>query len=412
MRIGWLVLVAACGGGAATAPDPEPAPQPKPAPVVVSTGTEIAGSYSVFAGGGWSRGEASITRKGPGYQLVWTQSAEKSIPGVGIRDGDRLLIGYDLAGGEVAVGVYTIEGDTLRAKWMTSKGGERLGKETGTIAAAGFDKGVHPVSGTDPSGAPYEGLLYVKPIGDGYRMWMMQGDERTRDGIALRAGDLLVWAWGEGDSYGVGDYRIAQDGDAMAGRWARRGEYQASWEVLSRREGAGDLFEALEGGPDEAELAVYREYQREIAALGHALRSANQRSRNDCAVSGGTITEFISSGGAKLSGVLRRTRAVTDRHARYKWTDVAAPDASTKDGLGSFDAAAVRCVTSKRYSEALVELEYASLDSEQVDWIAIEAAVQCKQVAADVEHDIARPNMRRSRAVGKVLDAQTLACAD
>ncbi len=423
MRIGLLLVVAACGGGTTVASDPEPAPDPVPVAKPHSSETEIAGTYSVFAGGGWSRGEASITRKGPAYQIVWTQSPEKSILGIGIRDGDRLLIGYDMKGGEVSVGVYKIDGDRLSARWISSEGGDRLGKETGTISGDGFEKGIHSVSGTDPSGAPYEGLLYVKAIGDGYRMWMMQGDERTRDGIALRIpsrrtkggkppGDMVVWAWGEGDSYGVGDYRIGADGDAMAGLWTRRGEYRAYWEVLSRRPGAADLLETPDGGPDEEEIAVYREYQREMAALGYALRSANQRSRNDCNVSAETVSEFISGGGDRLRDVLRRARAVKDRHRRYKWEDIPAPDAGSEDGLGSFDAARVRCVTSKRYSEALVEIERASLDDEQVDWIAVEVTVECKHAVPDVEHDIARPRMRRSRAVVKVFDATTAACAD
>ena len=79
---------------------------------------------------------------------------------------------------------------------------------------------------------------------------------------------------------------------------------------------------------------------------------------------------------------------------------------------GSLDAVAVRCVTSKRYSVALVELEHASLDDEQVDWIAVEVTVECPHAVPDVEHDIARPRMRRSRAVVKVLDATTAGCGD
>jgi hypothetical protein len=421
---GWLAIAAACGGGQGTPPAAAPvAPAADAKAATPAAGADdIAGAFTAF---GYGQGEATIQARGAAYALHWAYGESRTSRGIGIRDGDRLAVAYSRGepSGELAVGVYRLVGDELRGRWTQTGQEDALGEERGT--RAGGD--AYVVNGIGPRGAPYEGTLYLDDYGDALRIWFVQGDERTRDGIALQSGDLIVAAWGDGVT-GAADYRIDAGGDVLAGRWTVKGEGSIAHETLQRRGTGKPAPEPRDGPPSEDELRAYRASLAERAELGLALREANARARNDCAVAADTVEQFLSDGGNDRRERLRAARELEELYRYHDWAATA--QAVGTDGLDSLAAAKVRCATSARYKDALIALQRASLSPEEQAWVRIEGAITCyekklrdplaRERAIDayvrgegadrVTHDAARPLMTGSSAVSTVLARDIAGC--
>jgi hypothetical protein len=91
----------------------------------------LNGTYSITSGTGPDgktySGSVSITPTGDTYAVKWVLPNE-SYGGVGIKQGDTLIVGWGEAGKDAGAVSYTIAGGGLSGKWATP-GGSQLGTE-------------------------------------------------------------------------------------------------------------------------------------------------------------------------------------------------------------------------------------------------------------------------------------------
>ncbi len=96
--------------------------------------TGLNGDYTITkatnpSGKGAYTGQVKITPTGSTYAVAWKLSTGDSYAGVGIKDGDKLIVGWGTAGSEAGAVDYKISGSTLEGSWATP-GGSQLGGET------------------------------------------------------------------------------------------------------------------------------------------------------------------------------------------------------------------------------------------------------------------------------------------
>ena len=95
---------------------------------------ELRGSYKIVssttpgAGKGYA-GTVNLTPHGDTYAVAWRLASGESYTGVGIRQGDVLVVGWGISQDSVGVVSYRAEGATLVGVWAIP-GGESLGAET------------------------------------------------------------------------------------------------------------------------------------------------------------------------------------------------------------------------------------------------------------------------------------------
>lgn len=92
----------------------------------------LNGTYNVVSAkapaGGSYTGTVTITPSGATHSVKWNLS-NGSFSGVGIRQGDLLIVGWGEAGKGAGVVSYQVSGETLTGVWATP-GGTQLGNET------------------------------------------------------------------------------------------------------------------------------------------------------------------------------------------------------------------------------------------------------------------------------------------
>jgi hypothetical protein len=93
----------------------------------------LSGTYKVVSskvpgGGGGYTGTVTITPTGATYSVQWSLS-NGSFSGVGIRQGDLLVVGWGEAGKGAGAVSYQVSGGALNGIWATP-GGTQLGSET------------------------------------------------------------------------------------------------------------------------------------------------------------------------------------------------------------------------------------------------------------------------------------------
>lgn len=91
----------------------------------------LSGAYKITTGtspdGKSYTGSVSIMPSGDTYAVKWTLPTE-SYGGVGIKEGDTLVVGWGEEGKGAGVVSYQVSGGTLNGKWATP-GGTQLGTE-------------------------------------------------------------------------------------------------------------------------------------------------------------------------------------------------------------------------------------------------------------------------------------------
>ena len=91
----------------------------------------LSGTYKITSGaapdGKGYTGTVSITPTGETYAVKWALATE-SYGGVGIKQGDTLVVGWGDVGKDAGVVSYQVSGSVLNGKWATP-GGTKLGTE-------------------------------------------------------------------------------------------------------------------------------------------------------------------------------------------------------------------------------------------------------------------------------------------
>lgn len=184
-----------------------------------------SGTWAIEGGGTL---EVARALRGEGrYHLAWDTPTGR-YTGVGLLRGERLLVGW----GAGALGLMVARrGDAgWSCEWVTAA---PLEARPGDEAWAGATlEGAHELSGTNPSGTPYEGRVTVERRGEVHHLsWSVAGQPHV--GVGLQPGpDDLVIAFGAG-SFGVATYDLS-GGDAVEGRWCMSTGDGAGLERLRR----------------------------------------------------------------------------------------------------------------------------------------------------------------------------------
>lgn len=97
--------------------------------------SELTGAYKIVksttpgGGGKGYAGTVTITPNGDTYTVVWKLTSGESYNGIGIRQGDLLVVGWGISQHSVGVVHYWKQGATLQGVWAIP-GGKSLGTET------------------------------------------------------------------------------------------------------------------------------------------------------------------------------------------------------------------------------------------------------------------------------------------
>jgi hypothetical protein len=95
---------------------------------------DVRGAYRIVrstvpgAGGKGYAGSVTITPNGDVYTVVWKLASGESYNGVGVRQGDLLVVGWGISQDSVGVVSYRQQGAALHGIWALP-GGRRLGTE-------------------------------------------------------------------------------------------------------------------------------------------------------------------------------------------------------------------------------------------------------------------------------------------
>jgi hypothetical protein len=206
----------------------KPTEPPADAPV---TPTNIEGSYQVTGtnpDGSAYEGTLLVTQQGEVYQFSW--NAGNTFEGVGILDGNYVVVGYDEVGDGCAVSSYQMTNDGLDGLWgvynETGIGTEKATRE----GASGADlSGSYSVTGTNPDDTTYGGTLSMAVQGPLYQMTWSVG--APFEGIGFEHGDILAVTYGS-ETCAVVSYEIQQDG-TLDGIWGYSGIEQLGTEVAT-----------------------------------------------------------------------------------------------------------------------------------------------------------------------------------
>lgn len=181
----------------------------------LSMADELSGSYQIRGenpDGSRYSGELSIRPQGQAWAVEWRLPAR--VPGIGISDGQTLVVAYGNTG--CGVVAWDIGADaSLEGQWSTDG---RLGRESATPMAAGRGlAGRYVIAGENPDGSRYRGTLDLRPDAGGYVLDWQAGTNYR--GTGLEHAGILAGAWGQG--CGVVVYRIGDGG--LSGVWRTPG---------------------------------------------------------------------------------------------------------------------------------------------------------------------------------------------
>lgn len=166
------------------------------------------------------KGEVQIEQLGKLHIVLWRLESGEAYKGIGIRQGDKLGVGYGGADTKFGIAVYKVTGGTLEGLWADSGDlKSELGKET-LQGSPGLEGTYKIVLGQNRDGITnYSGSINIKRKGDTF-LFHWPGQRPTL-GVGVLVEDMLVVAYGSNPAKlpGVVGYK-ASGADALEGIWA------------------------------------------------------------------------------------------------------------------------------------------------------------------------------------------------
>lgn len=184
---------------------------------------DFAGRYAaagVTPQGAKYKAEVQIEQLGSLHVVLWKLEGGAAYKGIGIRQGDKLGVGYGTADTKFGIAVYKVSGGRLEGLWADSRDlKSELGKET--LEGSPDLNGTYKiVLGQNRDGMTnYSGSIDIKRNGNTFLFYWPTKTPSL--GVGVLVDDMLVVAYGNNPAKlpGVVGYKAA-GADAMDGIWA------------------------------------------------------------------------------------------------------------------------------------------------------------------------------------------------
>jgi hypothetical protein len=189
----------------------------------IAAAQDFAGRYAasgVTPQGQSYKGDVQIEPVGKLQVVLWKLEGGAAYKGIGIRQGDKLGVGYGAADTKFGIAVYKVYGGTLEGVWADSRDlKSELGKET--LEGSPNLSGTYKIAlGQNRDGLTnYTGSIEIKRNGDTFLFYWPTKVPSL--GVGVLVDDMLVVAYGSNPAKlpGVVGYK-ASGADAMDGIWA------------------------------------------------------------------------------------------------------------------------------------------------------------------------------------------------
>jgi hypothetical protein len=189
----------------------------------IAAAEEFTGRYAatgVTPQGQSYKGDVQIEPVGKLQVVLWKLEGGAAYKGIGIRQGDKLGVGYGSADTKFGIAVYKVNGGTLEGVWADSRDlKSELGKET--LEGSPNLTGTYKIAlGQNRDGLTnYTGTIEIKRNGDTFLFYWPTKVPSL--GVGVLVDDMLVVAYGSNPAKlpGVVGYK-ATGADAMDGTWA------------------------------------------------------------------------------------------------------------------------------------------------------------------------------------------------
>jgi hypothetical protein len=184
---------------------------------------EFVGRYAatgVTPQGAGYKGDVQIEQVGKLHVVLWKLEGSAAYKGIGIRQGDKLGVGYGGSDTKFGIAVYKVSGGTLEGVWADSRDlKSELGKET--LEGSPDLKGSYKiVLGQNRDGMTnYTGTIEIKRNGDTFLFYWPT--KTPSIGVGVLVDDMLVVAYSSNPTKlpGVVGYKTA-GADSLDGIWA------------------------------------------------------------------------------------------------------------------------------------------------------------------------------------------------
>jgi hypothetical protein len=165
-----------------------------------------------------------IEQLGKLHVVLWKLADGAAYKGIGIRQGDKIGVGYGDAGTKFGIAVYKVKGGVLEGLWAESRDlKSELGKET--LEGSPDLNGTYKVTlGQNRDGITnYGGTIEIKRTGNTFVFFWPIAKPPTI-GVGVLLDDMLVVAYGSNPEKlpGVVAYK-ASDADTLDGIWSGLG---------------------------------------------------------------------------------------------------------------------------------------------------------------------------------------------
>jgi hypothetical protein len=189
----------------------------------IAAADDFAGRYAatgVTPQGGNYKGEVQIEPVGKLQVVLWKLESGAAYKGIGIRQGDKLGVGYGGPDTKFGIAVYQVNGGTLQGVWADSRDlKSELGKET--LEGSPNLSGTYKITlGQNRDGITnYTGTIEIKRNGNSFLFFWPTKVPSL--GVGVLIDDMLVVAYGSNPAKlpGVVGYK-ASGADTMNGTWA------------------------------------------------------------------------------------------------------------------------------------------------------------------------------------------------
>jgi hypothetical protein len=191
--------------------------------VSTAAADEVVGRYAatgVDPQGRNYKGDVQIEQIGKLHVVLWKLEGSAAYKGIGIRQGDKLGVGYAGPGTKFGIAVYKVSGGTLEGVWADSGDlKSELGKET--LEGSPDLTGTYKIAlGQNRDGMTnYTGKIEVKRNGNTFLFYWPTKVPSL--GVGVLIDDMLVVAYGSNPAKlpGVVAYK-SSGADTMDGIWA------------------------------------------------------------------------------------------------------------------------------------------------------------------------------------------------
>ena len=198
----------------------------------VAAADDFVGKYSATGVDPLDRNyqaEVQIEQLGKLHVVLWKLKDGAAYKGFGIRQGDKIGIGYGAADTKFGIAVYKVNGGTLEGVWADSRDlKSELGKET--LEGPPDLSGTYKVTlGQNRDGITnYSGTIEIKRTGNTFVFYWPIAKPPTL-GVGVLLDDMLVVAYSSNPEKlpGVVAYKTS-DADTLDGIWAALGVKKTS----------------------------------------------------------------------------------------------------------------------------------------------------------------------------------------